>query len=72
MTGNDKLKFDPFLVLQLGEDLGDIWWTLGRVQFRASKEGYPKAHKDFTITEKAFSWLILIRHYAKQALTHVK
>ena len=43
MTGNDKLKFDPFLVPQLGEDLGDIWWTLGRVQFRASNEAYQKA-----------------------------
>ena len=33
----------------------------GAEQHRASNEGYPKVHEDFTITEKApnraFSWL---------------
>ena len=46
------------------------------VSCRASSEGFLKVPEDFTITEKAFSWLkaptsaftfkTLLRHYAKQ------
>ena len=57
-----------------------------RTGTRAWNEGYPKVREDFTITESAptrtFSWLkaptstftskTLLRHYAKQTLTHGK
>ena len=46
------------------------------VQDRAWNEGYLKIVEDFTITEKAptsaFTFKTLLRHYAKQALTHGK
>ena len=59
-----------------GDLLQKLWSEKWRVDSRASNEGYPKVREDFTIMEKAFSWLkaptstftfkTLLRHYAEQ------